>query len=128
MKQLIILPPLCHQEVAVGELSRGGRLLEEPKMMLFRGNTFSLQVSIQDVPQLLWSIKPFTTCQVDSLYIIPVFHHYSSPSGLPPSYSVLSKPKDSSKDTTGDQYPPLPGRHTHLTAILLGGYMPHVLS
>lgn len=48
----------------MGERSRGGRLLEEPKMMLFRGNTFSLQVSIQDVPQLLWSIKPFTTCQV----------------------------------------------------------------
>lgn len=48
----------------MGERSRGGRLLEEPKMMLFRGNTFSLQVSIQDVPQFLWSIKPFTTCQV----------------------------------------------------------------
>uniref|UniRef100_A0A3Q1I9J2 Netrin receptor UNC5 n=1 Tax=Anabas testudineus TaxID=64144 RepID=A0A3Q1I9J2_ANATE len=55
--------PHAFQEVAVGERSRGGRLLEEPKMMLFRGNTFSLQVSIQDIPQLLWSIKPFTTCQ-----------------------------------------------------------------
>uniref|UniRef100_A0AAQ6A1W5 Netrin receptor UNC5 n=1 Tax=Amphiprion ocellaris TaxID=80972 RepID=A0AAQ6A1W5_AMPOC len=55
--------PHAFQEVAVGERSRGGRLLEEPKIMLFRGNTFSLQVSIQDVPQLLWSIKPFTTCQ-----------------------------------------------------------------
>uniref|UniRef100_A0A673CKQ3 Netrin receptor UNC5 n=1 Tax=Sphaeramia orbicularis TaxID=375764 RepID=A0A673CKQ3_9TELE len=55
--------PHAFQEVAVTERSRGGRLLEEPKMMLFRGNTFSLQVSIQDVPQLLWSIKPFTTCQ-----------------------------------------------------------------
>eukprot|EP00064_Thunnus_orientalis_P000937 superscaffoldBa00000057_g938 len=55
--------PHAFQEVAVGERSRGGRLLEEPKMMLFRGNTLSLQVSIQDVPQLLWSIKPFTTCQ-----------------------------------------------------------------
>ncbi|XP_053709920.1 unc-5 netrin receptor Da [Synchiropus splendidus] len=55
--------PQAFQEVAVGERSRGGRLLEEPKVMLFRGNTFSLQVSIQDVPQLLWSIKPFTTCQ-----------------------------------------------------------------
>ncbi|KAG7238644.1 hypothetical protein INR49_030718 [Caranx melampygus] len=54
----------CSKEVAVGERSRGGRLLEEPKVMLFRGNTFSLQVSIQDVPQLLWSIKPFTTCQL----------------------------------------------------------------
>uniref|UniRef100_A0A665V3S9 Netrin receptor UNC5 n=1 Tax=Echeneis naucrates TaxID=173247 RepID=A0A665V3S9_ECHNA len=55
--------PHAFQEVAVGERSRGGRLLEEPKVMLFRGNTLSLQVSIQDVPQLLWSIKPFTTCQ-----------------------------------------------------------------
>uniref|UniRef100_A0A3Q3B2E0 Netrin receptor UNC5 n=1 Tax=Kryptolebias marmoratus TaxID=37003 RepID=A0A3Q3B2E0_KRYMA len=55
--------PHAFQEVAVGERSRGGRLLEEPKMMLFRGNTFSLQVSIQDIPRLLWSIKPFTTCQ-----------------------------------------------------------------
>ncbi|XP_035996339.1 netrin receptor UNC5D isoform X3 [Fundulus heteroclitus] len=51
------------EEVVVGERRRGGRLLEEPKMMLFKGNTFSLQVSIQDVPRLLWSIKPFTTCQ-----------------------------------------------------------------
>uniref|UniRef100_A0A673YF03 Netrin receptor UNC5 n=1 Tax=Salmo trutta TaxID=8032 RepID=A0A673YF03_SALTR len=41
----------------------GGQLLEEPKMLPFRGNTFSLQVYIQDVPQFLWSIKPFTTCQ-----------------------------------------------------------------
>ncbi|XP_055369633.1 netrin receptor UNC5D-like isoform X2 [Betta splendens] len=55
--------PHAFQEVAVGERSRGGRLLEEPKVMLFRGNSFNLQVSIQDVPQLLWSIKPFTTCQ-----------------------------------------------------------------
>lgn len=53
-----------YQEVVVGERSRGGRLLEEPKILLFKGNTFSLQVSIQDVPRLLWSIKPFTTCQV----------------------------------------------------------------
>lgn len=55
---------VCHQEVAAGEHGRGGRLLEEPKTMVFRGTAFSLQVSIQDVPQLLWSIKPFTTCQV----------------------------------------------------------------
>ncbi|KAM6987044.1 netrin receptor UNC5D-like [Aplochiton taeniatus] len=55
--------PHAFQEVAVGERGRGGRLLEEPKTLLFRANTFSLQVSIQDVPQFLWSIKPFTTCQ-----------------------------------------------------------------
>ena len=54
----------CVQGVVAAEKSRGGQLLEEPKMLPFRANTFSLQVSIQDVPQFLWSIKPFTTCQV----------------------------------------------------------------
>ncbi len=52
------------QGVVAAERTRGGQLLEEPKMLPFRANTFSLQVSIQDVPQFLWSIKPFTTCQV----------------------------------------------------------------
>ncbi|XP_046904550.1 LOW QUALITY PROTEIN: netrin receptor UNC5D [Hypomesus transpacificus] len=55
--------PHAFQGVVSTETSRGGQLLEEPKMLPFRGNTFSLQVSIQDVPQFLWSIKPFTTCQ-----------------------------------------------------------------
>ncbi|CAL8406194.1 unnamed protein product [Arctogadus glacialis] len=51
------------QAVAVLECVRGGRLLEEPRTLQFSGDGFSLQVSIQDLPQLLWSIKPFTTCQ-----------------------------------------------------------------
>uniref|UniRef100_A0A9J8D327 Netrin receptor UNC5 n=1 Tax=Cyprinus carpio carpio TaxID=630221 RepID=A0A9J8D327_CYPCA len=55
--------PHAFQEVVSVERSRGGRLLEEPKTLLFRANSFSLQVSIQDIPQFLWSIKPFTTCQ-----------------------------------------------------------------
>ncbi|KAJ7988509.1 hypothetical protein DPEC_G00324300 [Dallia pectoralis] len=55
--------PYAFQDVVLGERVRGGRLLEEPKTLLFRGNSFSLQLSIQDVPQFLWSIKPFTTCQ-----------------------------------------------------------------
>ncbi|XP_020313920.1 netrin receptor UNC5D isoform X1 [Oncorhynchus kisutch] len=55
--------PYAFQEVASVERVRGGRLLEEPKTLLFRGNSFSLQLSIQDIPQFLWSIKPFTTCQ-----------------------------------------------------------------
>uniref|UniRef100_A0A3P8ZQM9 Netrin receptor UNC5 n=1 Tax=Esox lucius TaxID=8010 RepID=A0A3P8ZQM9_ESOLU len=55
--------PCAFQDVVLGERVRGGRLLEEPKTLLFRGNSFSLQLSIQDVPQFLWSIKPFTTCQ-----------------------------------------------------------------
>uniref|UniRef100_A0A673FGA3 Netrin receptor UNC5 n=1 Tax=Sinocyclocheilus rhinocerous TaxID=307959 RepID=A0A673FGA3_9TELE len=55
--------PHAFQEVVSVERGRGGRLLEEPKTLLFRANSFSLQVSIQDIPQFLWSIKPFTTCQ-----------------------------------------------------------------
>lgn len=123
---------LPHQEVAAGEHSRGGRLLEEPKMMLFRGNTFSLQVSIQDVPQLLWSIKPFTTCQVSSASAMSApkllrpasAPNFKKPAGLyrrsvaklrtfifspasirKPSlisYPSTSKLKDSSKGTAGD--------------------------
>jgi len=50
--------------VVTAETSRGGQLLEEPKTLFFKGNCLSLQVSIQDIPQFLWSIKPFTTCQV----------------------------------------------------------------
>ncbi|XP_078106474.1 netrin receptor UNC5D-like isoform X3 [Sander vitreus] len=55
--------PHAFQGVVAAEKTRGGQLLEEPKMLPFQANTFSLQVSIQDVPQFLWSIKPFTTCQ-----------------------------------------------------------------
>uniref|UniRef100_A0A3Q3IDI8 Netrin receptor UNC5 n=1 Tax=Monopterus albus TaxID=43700 RepID=A0A3Q3IDI8_MONAL len=55
--------PHAFQGVVAAEKTRGGQLLEEPKTLPFRANTFSLQVSIQDVPQFLWSIKPFTTCQ-----------------------------------------------------------------
>lgn len=136
-------PPLekktCHtfpyQEVAVGERSRGGRLLEEPKMMLFKANTFSLQVSIQDVPQLLWSIKPFTTCQVGTscflsfrvksrtcvncVCMFSVCHGHAQWRKLctfisfPVFYLVTSKPEDSSKGTAGDHYGWLSRPHTH---------------
>ncbi|KAI7812382.1 putative netrin receptor UNC5D, partial [Triplophysa rosa] len=55
--------PHAFQGVVTAETSRGGQLLEEPKTLFFKGNCLNLQVSIQDIPQFLWSIKPFTTCQ-----------------------------------------------------------------
>nr|XP_014349455.1 PREDICTED: netrin receptor UNC5D [Latimeria chalumnae] len=55
--------PNAFQEVASTERNQGGQLLEEPVLLQFKGNTFSLQISILDIPQFLWRIKPFTTCQ-----------------------------------------------------------------
>uniref|UniRef100_A0A8C1N6P7 Netrin receptor UNC5 n=1 Tax=Cyprinus carpio TaxID=7962 RepID=A0A8C1N6P7_CYPCA len=55
--------PFFTKRVVTAETSRGGQLLEEPKTLFFNRNCLSLQVSIQDIPQFLWSIKPFTACQ-----------------------------------------------------------------
>uniref|UniRef100_A0A8C2KBV1 Netrin receptor UNC5 n=1 Tax=Cyprinus carpio TaxID=7962 RepID=A0A8C2KBV1_CYPCA len=55
--------PHAFQRVVTAETSRGGQLLEEPKTLFFNRNCLSLEVSIQDIPQFLWSIKPFTACQ-----------------------------------------------------------------
>lgn len=52
------------QEVVADERHQGGQLLEEPKLLHFKGNTFSLQISVLDIPPFLWRIKPFTACQV----------------------------------------------------------------
>lgn len=52
------------QEVLSDERHQGGQLLEEPKLLHFKGNTFSLQISVLDIPPFLWRIKPFTACQV----------------------------------------------------------------
>lgn len=57
-------PPIPLQEVVSDERLQGGQLLEEPKLLHFRGNTFSLQISVLDIPPFLWRIKPFTACQV----------------------------------------------------------------
>lgn len=59
---LFSLPVL--QEVVSDERHQGGQLLEEPKLLHFKGNTFSLQISVLDIPPFLWRIKPFTACQV----------------------------------------------------------------
>uniref|UniRef100_A0A8C2UUB1 Netrin receptor UNC5 n=1 Tax=Chinchilla lanigera TaxID=34839 RepID=A0A8C2UUB1_CHILA len=50
-------------EVVSDERHQGGQLLEEPKLLHFKGNTFSLQISVLDIPPFLWRIKPFTACQ-----------------------------------------------------------------
>ncbi|KAM6149726.1 netrin receptor UNC5D isoform 3-T3 [Erethizon dorsatum] len=55
--------PCAFQEVVSDERHQGGQLLEEPKLLHFKGNTFSLQISILDIPPFLWRIKPFTACQ-----------------------------------------------------------------
>ncbi|XP_053434648.1 netrin receptor UNC5D isoform X4 [Nycticebus coucang] len=55
--------PCAFQEVVSDERHQGGQLLEEPKLLHFRGNTFSLQISVLDIPPFLWRIKPFTACQ-----------------------------------------------------------------
>uniref|UniRef100_A0A8D0H388 Netrin receptor UNC5 n=1 Tax=Sphenodon punctatus TaxID=8508 RepID=A0A8D0H388_SPHPU len=55
---------LCaFQEVVSDERHQGGQLLEEPKLLHFKGNSFSLQISVLDIPPFLWRIKPFTACQ-----------------------------------------------------------------
>ncbi|XP_068776710.1 netrin receptor UNC5D isoform X4 [Struthio camelus] len=55
--------PCAFQEVVQDERLQGGQLLEEPKLLHFQGNTFSLQISVLDIPPFLWRIKPFTACQ-----------------------------------------------------------------
>ncbi|KAM6432093.1 netrin receptor UNC5D isoform 3-T4 [Liasis olivaceus] len=55
--------PYAFQDVISGERHQGGQLLEEPKLLHFKGNTFSLQISVLDIPPFLWRIKPFTACQ-----------------------------------------------------------------
>ncbi|XP_063788201.1 netrin receptor UNC5D isoform X2 [Pseudophryne corroboree] len=55
--------PCAFQEVLSDERHQGGQLLEEPKLLHFKGNTFSIQISVLDIPPFLWRIKPFTACQ-----------------------------------------------------------------
>uniref|UniRef100_A0A8D2QMK1 Netrin receptor UNC5 n=1 Tax=Zosterops lateralis melanops TaxID=1220523 RepID=A0A8D2QMK1_ZOSLA len=63
--------PCAFQEVVSDERLQGGQLLEEPKLLPFKGNSCSLQISVLDVPPFLWRIKPFTACQVPAPPLIP---------------------------------------------------------
>ncbi|XP_036252684.1 netrin receptor UNC5D isoform X2 [Molothrus ater] len=63
--------PCAFQEVVSDERLQGGQLLEEPKLLHFKGNTCSLQISVLDVPPFLWRIKPFTACQVLGISRLP---------------------------------------------------------
>uniref|UniRef100_A0A8C5TR35 Netrin receptor UNC5 n=1 Tax=Malurus cyaneus samueli TaxID=2593467 RepID=A0A8C5TR35_9PASS len=56
--------PCAFQEVVSDERLQGGQLLEEPKLLHFKGNSCSLQISVLDIPPFLWRIKPFTASQV----------------------------------------------------------------
>ncbi|XP_064896954.1 netrin receptor UNC5D isoform X3 [Columba livia] len=69
--------PCAFQEVVSDERLQGGQLLEEPKLLHFRGNTFSLQISVLDIPPFLWRIKPFSACQSER-ETIPFFAHDDS--------------------------------------------------
>ncbi|XP_057242629.1 netrin receptor UNC5D, partial [Malurus melanocephalus] len=57
--------PCAFQEVVSDERLQGGQLLEEPKLLHFKGNSCSLQISVLDIPPFLWRIKPFTASQAD---------------------------------------------------------------
>ncbi|XP_067879162.1 netrin receptor UNC5D-like isoform X3 [Heterodontus francisci] len=55
--------PSTLQEVISEERSQGGQLLDEPRTLHFKANSYGLQVSMLDVPQFLWRIKPLTVFQ-----------------------------------------------------------------
>lgn len=80
------------QEVVSDERHQGGQLLEEPKLLHFKGNTFSLQISVLDIPPFLWRIKPFTACQVLAKWVSNrnsfalISRHISHPSKGTPDF------------------------------------------
>ncbi|KAI1230052.1 Netrin receptor UNC5D, partial [Lamprotornis superbus] len=78
--------PCAFQEVVSDERLQGGQLLEEPKLLHFKGNTCSLQISVLDVPPFLWRIKPFTACQVPAFPCLPL------PGGRTPMNRALNLP------------------------------------
>ncbi|GCB72641.1 hypothetical protein scyTo_0002108 [Scyliorhinus torazame] len=55
--------PSTLQEVMSEERSQGGHLLDEPRTLHFKANSYGLQVSMLDVPQFLWRMKPLSVFQ-----------------------------------------------------------------
>ncbi|NXK66188.1 UNC5D protein, partial [Sylvietta virens] len=82
--------PCAFQEVVSDERLQGGQLLEEPKVLHFKGNTCSLQISVLDVPAFLWRIKPFTACQL-SHFLLSVRAGMRGPGVTLPPPALLSR-------------------------------------
>ncbi|GCC23093.1 hypothetical protein chiPu_0001486, partial [Chiloscyllium punctatum] len=55
--------PHCAMEVMCEERNQGGHLLDEPRTLHFKANSYGLQVSVLDIPQFLWRLKPLTVFQ-----------------------------------------------------------------
>ncbi|XP_072122658.1 netrin receptor UNC5D-like isoform X1 [Mobula birostris] len=51
------------QEVMTEERNQGGHLLDEPRTIHFKANSYGLQISLLDIPQFLWRVKPLTLFQ-----------------------------------------------------------------
>ncbi|XP_078284998.1 netrin receptor UNC5D-like [Rhinoraja longicauda] len=51
------------EEVMTEERNQGGHLLAEPGPIHFKANSYGLQISLLDMPQFLWRVKPLTLFQ-----------------------------------------------------------------